>query len=363
MNLINKNSIVRKHNDLINARYSYTLEEQRIILCVLSQIKKNDKDFKAYRVYVKDFLNIFESDTHNMHNNINEKYGNKKDRINNDIESLIEKSIPTPQISQDDEDIIDKEVSNKSELLMKKIIHIPREDGGFLKVAWASSIKYFKKLGYIEVKFSDELKPYLLELNDHFKAYTLQNIIKLKSIHSIRIYELLKQYESIGKRTFIYSELKKILDVSDKYKRFQSFKEYVLERSKRDLFEYTDIFFTYKMLMKNHSADKIIFSIYKNNKNVNKKIYDLTKNLTEEQRLAMQEKEEFDKVMLEYNALGIEDRQKIKKIAINNIKERFEKNNKKTTEFDLSETSINFEIKRIFDKYIESKRHKVNDTI
>ena len=57
------------------------------------------------------------------------------------------------------------------------------------------------------------MKPFLLSLKSHFTTYDVRNILKLPSTYSVRIYELLKQYEKIGKRRFDLQELKEIIGV------------------------------------------------------------------------------------------------------------------------------------------------------
>ena len=50
---------VRKHNDLIEARYQLpSLQEQRVIHMLLAQIKPDDEDFKGYKILVSDFAKI-----------------------------------------------------------------------------------------------------------------------------------------------------------------------------------------------------------------------------------------------------------------------------------------------------------------
>src|SRR5437764_10960353 len=50
--------VVFQHNNLIEARYSLTLQEKKIILWLTSQIQTDDKDFKKHTLTVKDFMNL-----------------------------------------------------------------------------------------------------------------------------------------------------------------------------------------------------------------------------------------------------------------------------------------------------------------
>ena len=51
----NNDVLVVKHNNLINARYNLTLQEQRIILWLISEIRADDDEFKLYRISISDF--------------------------------------------------------------------------------------------------------------------------------------------------------------------------------------------------------------------------------------------------------------------------------------------------------------------
>ena len=50
--------VVFQHNNLVEARYSLTLQEKKIILWLTSQIQQDDKDFKKHTLTVKDFMDL-----------------------------------------------------------------------------------------------------------------------------------------------------------------------------------------------------------------------------------------------------------------------------------------------------------------
>ena len=67
----------------------------------------------------------------------------------------------------------------------------------------------------VEVEFSQKLMPYLLELKQQFTTYYLANVMALKSSYSIRIFELLKQYEKIGKRSISLENLRQLVGTTE----------------------------------------------------------------------------------------------------------------------------------------------------
>ncbi|MEK7203207.1 MAG: RepB family plasmid replication initiator protein, partial [Patescibacteria group bacterium] len=220
-----KRLVVRKHNQLINARYSFSLAETRLVLKLLSLININDEIFKRYKIEVKDFDDI------TKHKGLSEY-----ERVKQTIEDL-----------------------------QKKLIHIPLEDG-FLQTAWIASAKYFEHESMVRVEISEELRPYLLQLKEHFTWYELEQLLSLSSAHSFRIYELLKQYQNIGVREFEMEELKEILNVKDKYKLYNDFRRRVILQAQKELEQHTDIRFDFKPLKKRKKVTHLKFFIYPNQK-------------------------------------------------------------------------------------------------
>lgn len=75
--------------------------------------------------------------------------------------------------------------------------------------------------------------------------YDIRNILKLTRPYSIRIYELLKQYEKIGRRSFDVENLKLILGIlPGEYKLYGHFKDKVILKAQSDLVAETDISFS-----------------------------------------------------------------------------------------------------------------------
>ena len=49
-------SLVVKDNKLINAHYSMSVLEMRLFLAMVVQVHKDDRDFKTYKVRVRDLM-------------------------------------------------------------------------------------------------------------------------------------------------------------------------------------------------------------------------------------------------------------------------------------------------------------------
>lgn len=215
-------NVVTKKYELINAKYTLTPNETKIALMIVSMIRKEDDGFFEYQIPLKNF-DFLTSDNN---------YKLLKDTCLN---------------------------------LLKKPLQI-KEPDGWLLVNWFSSIRYRGSSGLISFKISDDLRPYLLKLKDNFKSYDLKYIMQMSSQYSIRIYEMLKQYEKIGSRTMVLDELREILQIPVKYK-FADIKRYVLNVAENEINTLTDIYINFEEIKPSRAVTAVKFNICKNLQN------------------------------------------------------------------------------------------------
>ncbi len=108
----------------------------------------------------------------------------------------------------------------------------------------------------ITYKFTSDFYEKLMELKSGFLLYHIKSIMPMRSKYSIRLYELLKQYEKIGKREFTVDELKELLGtrivvvdektkevkiIQDEYSELKDFRRYVIEKAIKEINNYSDI--------------------------------------------------------------------------------------------------------------------------
>lgn len=214
------NKIITKHYELINAKYKLNPIEIKIVLTLISLIDKADKDFFTYQIPLSTFKFLTKDKNHNL--------------LRSSCRSLMSK--PLEVFTNDEWTIFN----------------------------WFSAIKYSKKDNSIYCRFDKDLKPYLLQLKKNFKSYDLSYILTLSSFYSIRIYELLKQYEKIGSRTFNLIDLCEILSTPKSLNIYGNFKRKVLDIAQRDLISNTDIYFSYETIKTGKKITDIKFNIYSN---------------------------------------------------------------------------------------------------
>lgn len=213
-------NLVTKSNVLIEANYKLGVVEQKIIICLASNIQPTDSDFKTYTLPIKEF---------------NKLLGLKG----------------TPKYS---------ELRQITKDLMQKVFEV-RINKKVIQVAWLSYVAYNESDGTIDIRFDPFLRPYLLELKKNFTSYKLENIVKLKSTYAIRIYELLKQYEKIQERTFQLEDLRKMLGAEDIYPAYGNFKQRVLAPAQKELKKKTDISFEIEEVKIGRRVNKVRFII------------------------------------------------------------------------------------------------------
>lgn len=156
--------IVSKSNAIVQkSRYSFTLQEQRMIAYICSKIKPvNAVDRANGTPYQLEYdFNIME-------------YAN--------ICGISYSGVFYTQI--------------KASLqgLSEKGMWLMRPDGGEALVHWLNKAIVYKRKGIVKIRIDEDLAPYLFDLKSRFVSYGLKNILNMKSQYSIRIYELIKSY-------------------------------------------------------------------------------------------------------------------------------------------------------------------------
>jgi plasmid replication initiation protein len=221
--LESNNSLVVRANKLVEAKYRLTATEQKIIHIITAMIHKDDEDFRPYTLRISDLIALLETDSHN-------KYAQVKEVTRN---------------------------------MMKKVFTIHDiEQKREIQVAWFSSVDYQYGKGMVTFEFSPYLKPLMLQLKSHFTKLNLENVMQLRSGYSLRLYELLKQYESIGKRQFQLMEFRELLGIpKNEYPLYANFKQRVLLQAHEEINARTDIMFDFEEVKEGKKAVALIFSI------------------------------------------------------------------------------------------------------
>ena len=204
-------ALVKKSNQLIEARYNFTVWEMRFFLSVIAQIHRDDDDFRVYRVWFRDIVKMF---------GLNKNH-NSYDLLRDGANKLMDKSF---YVRYEDSGS-PREVRYH---ILRKIDYSTLGKEGRVE-----------SQEYIDITIEQEMKPFLLQLQRSFTTYDLRNIVKL-GVYPIRIYELLKQYETIGRRTLVYEELKTMLEL-EHYSAFGTFYQRIVAPAVEEINKNTDL--------------------------------------------------------------------------------------------------------------------------
>ena len=211
------NNLIVKSNQVVEAGYELTTNEQRLILLGISKIPK-EQDVNpniGYEITAQEFATAY---------NIHPKtaYRELKEATN----KLYERSI------------------------------IIRNEQQTMKVRWASSIitdnPYVSDVlpdedwKRVVLFFSPQIVPYLSNLKTNFTQYLQSDISNVSGAYTIRFYELVCQYRTIGKREISIQDLRFILNIGDKYPLFYDFKRRVIEPSIKEINDKTPMQISYE---------------------------------------------------------------------------------------------------------------------
>lgn len=221
--------LVTQSNRLIEADYSNAnlpARTMKIARLIVAKISPDDKDFRLIRIEnraIKQYLGYKNFVPYN--------------RFHTDLDDICKR-------------------------LNEEPISIRTESNTILNAFFISSWEINYKEGFTIFEISGRLKQYLLELKQNYTSYQLNNIPKLNSGYSIRMYELLYQYKNIGKRKFELEDLKRKIGCT--YDLYGHFKKKALEKAQTDLKDNTDIRFEYEEIKKGKKVSDLIFYIYPN---------------------------------------------------------------------------------------------------
>ncbi|MBF1223141.1 MAG: replication initiation protein [Haemophilus influenzae] len=211
---------VVKANSLIEASYRLTLDEMRLLALTIGTMNPKG-DQQVFEFSVSEFVNQFPD--------VN------ADRAYIQIKSAIER-------------ISERWVKTEDER------HVT-------KFRWVSSQTYFKKEGRFKIALTNEIMPYLTQLKGQFTQYQLNHISGFSSVHAIRLYELFTQYKRLGERYVSVEDLKKWLQLEDKYDRYNNLNQRVLTPALSEINEKSDLFVKYEPIKKGRKVTGIEFSI------------------------------------------------------------------------------------------------------
>ena len=166
-------SVVWQHNGITNTRYKLTARQQKLLLYAIAMIEPNAAEFGKIRVSVEDYSALTGLETDNLYRDLRET-------------ALAIREAPL--------------VVDHVEPGMKKPMR--------RHSAWFEYVDEADGSGFVTIKLTSWLKPYLLQVRREFFQFQLGFALDLKSEYSIRLYQYLKRWEFAKRRTITVEQLR-----------------------------------------------------------------------------------------------------------------------------------------------------------
>jgi plasmid replication initiation protein len=201
--------MVYKSNALVEAAYRLSVQEQRILLACISQVRRDEAvtDEVLYSVRAADLAKL--------------------------SGTAVEAAY--------------RELKTAALRLKRREVRLTQEPNGKGKkpkvmiTGWVQTIFYIEGEGRVELRFTKDMLPYLTELTRQFTKYALADVAKMDSAYGIRLYELLMQWESQGQREIEIEQLREWLQLEGRYPSIKDFKLRVLEPAVAQINEYSPL--------------------------------------------------------------------------------------------------------------------------
>lgn len=220
-------------NDVIKGKQYTTLQQARFIRLMVSQIVKQDQELKKYVCRIQDFAEFFGISPQNLYVEV--------DKLTTD--------------------------------LLKAQVHIgtgnPKQP--WEKINWFNCAKYDGQ-GSITLCLSEQIRPYVLELNKWYTQYQLKYVKKINSFYGIRLYEILKCDDNKSRETkdnFTYSieKLREMLGCEKTNKKISDLKRKVVEKAVEEINKNTDYLVEVEYIKTGRKITHVKFYLYWNREN------------------------------------------------------------------------------------------------
>jgi len=251
---INKDKLIVKSNDVIQASYKLDLSEQRLLLLAITKIdRQNDKPDvpKQYKVNIKEYEKAF--------------------NVIDARKELTYAMFGCHSLVEANQKI--KSGTGTKGLYFRSVCVF--KEGDFLSATrWVQDVTVDHNTGDVVIIFGDKVRPLLMDLQKQFTQYNVEYIAKMSSNFSIRLYELLKQYEKIGERKFNLDELKINLAVEavKSYKAIGEFKRKVINVAIKEINSFSDLYVEIENIKQKRTITGLKFNIFKNNRKSKAKV-------------------------------------------------------------------------------------------
>jgi plasmid replication initiation protein len=240
-------SVVWQHNGITNTRYKLSARQQKLLLYAIAMIEPNAAEFGKIRVSVEDYSALTGLETDNLYRDLRET-------------ALAIREAPL--------------VVDHVEPGMKKPMR--------RHSAWFEYVDEADGSGFVTIKLTSWLKPYLLQVRREFFQFQLGFALDLKSEYSIRLYQYLKRWEFAKRRTITVEQLRLEIGATEidrkgnivrvNLEQYKHLKSRAINPAVEEINRETDLSVSYSetRFPRSKAVQSLTFTINKNLENVDK---------------------------------------------------------------------------------------------
>jgi plasmid replication initiation protein len=195
-------------NAVAEARYTLSVQQQRLILWLAAQIEREDEALEERTVSILEMQEIV---------------GGNNGRIYEQFESVCDR-------------------------LLTRMLELRYDDKlERVKFNWMHEVMYKDGEGRITLRFHDRLKPLLLKLKERFSQIPLKVVFKLRGGYAIRWYEMLVAKKHLGSFSMDVEELRAWLGIGEgELSAVKDLRKRAIDVSKAELDNKADLTFRYE---------------------------------------------------------------------------------------------------------------------
>jgi plasmid replication initiation protein len=218
-----RNKLISIDNKIIHASYKVTLNELRLILLAFSQINPIDKNNESKIVTISA-------------SQYSSWFGGNKDEVYRDMKEALD-------------------------LLFKRCLKVICNSYIKTDIRWIDLKSVIDSTQSIELRFNPEINDFLRNLRNGFTSYQLSNVCRMKSVFSIRLYQMLMQWKSTREITITVENLRFALDIPLKgYPKFGNIKQKIIDPARLEINDVSDVIADYLLIKKGKFVHAIKFT-------------------------------------------------------------------------------------------------------
>jgi len=198
---------VRKSNSLNQAKFRLRANEYRLLMFCASQIKPMTAEVPSeFRIYAKEYAETFGISEPNAYTQIREG-------LDATWEASFHEWLPNGK----------------------------NKEPGWIRKRFVITQQYHPSEGYGSLTLHPDFLQHLVDLRSQYTDYEVRNLQSMRSFSTMRIYDLLIQFRSVGQREFDLIWFKEIMGLEDNYPRWTDMRKHVLVPALKQITEQTDI--------------------------------------------------------------------------------------------------------------------------